>query len=41
MQVSMLDPDRAIWRVCATTRDNLTPQQWHADIPEAPFRPLC
>ncbi|NJP43382.1 nSTAND1 domain-containing NTPase [Actinacidiphila epipremni] len=41
VQLSPLDLDRAVRRVCATTRDNLTPEQWRAYIPEAHFRPLC
>lgn len=41
VQLSALGLSQVIRRVCSTTRDNLTPQQWRAYLPEAPFRPLC
>lgn len=41
VQLSVRNLNRAMRRVCATTRDNLTPQQWRIYLPEAHFRPLC
>ena len=36
-----LDVDHAIDRICATTSDNLTPEQWARYIPELPYDPPC
>ena len=36
-----LDAERAITRICATTRNVLTPQQWHQHIPQLPYNPPC
>ncbi|HMH94681.1 MAG TPA: WD40 repeat domain-containing protein, partial [Streptosporangiaceae bacterium] len=31
----------AIKRICATTGDALTRQQWHAYVPQLPYQPPC
>ena len=36
-----LDVDHAIDRICATTSNNLTPEQWARYIPELPYDPPC
>ncbi|WP_345535006.1 AAA family ATPase [Phytohabitans rumicis] len=36
-----LDGERAIKRICATTRGVLTPEQWHQHIPQLPYDPPC
>ena len=36
-----LDVDHAIDRICATTSNNLTPEQWAGYIPELPYDPPC
>ncbi|BBB02023.1 putative WD-40 repeat protein [Actinacidiphila reveromycinica] len=41
VQTSALDVGQAVTRVCATTRDTLTPQQWRQDVPEAGYQAPC
>ncbi len=41
VELSALDADRAIDRICATTANVLTAQQWRHYLPELPFRPSC
>ncbi|MFF4259886.1 WD40 repeat domain-containing protein [Streptomyces sp. NPDC001663] len=36
-----VDPDRAVALVCRRTIGGLTEAQWHAYIPDAPYRPVC
>jgi len=36
-----LNVDYAVKRVCAIARNDLTPQQWQAYIPQRPFQPPC
>lgn len=39
IELSTLNADRAIDRICATTANNLTEQQRRRYLPELPFRP--
>ena len=36
-----LDVNHAIDRICVTTSDNLTPEQWARYIPQLPYDPPC
>jgi WD40 repeat protein len=41
VQLWSLDLGDAIQRICATTRDVLTPQQWQQQLPQLPYAPPC
>jgi WD40 repeat protein len=36
-----LNVNYAIERICTTTRNDLTPEQWHQYIPQLPYQPPC
>ncbi|UUU32759.1 hypothetical protein JIX56_24290 [Streptomyces sp. CA-210063] len=42
LQRHTIDPARAVTQICARTGDaDLTPAQWHAYVPDAPYREVC
>jgi WD40 repeat protein len=41
IELTSLDVNQAITRVCAATADTLTPAIWHQEIPDLPYMPVC
>jgi WD40 repeat protein len=36
-----MNVDQAIWRICTTTANTLTPVTWVQHVPDLPYRPPC
>jgi WD40 repeat protein/transcriptional regulator with XRE-family HTH domain len=41
LQRYVLDPERAVERICARAGTGLTPRQWRTYVPNAAYRPVC